>query len=110
MSSTARYGLSVLPSTLASTLAPMAAPMAPGMARRSTSRRSMFLKRQCDTPAATPVATLARLMLADAAAGLTPALSRMLDDVGPNPMPSAPSTIEATKPPAATTSRFGISE
>ena len=38
-----------------------------------------------------------------------PVLSRMLDDVGPKPMPSAPSTSDATKPASATsTSSPGV--
>ena len=66
----------------------------------------MFPKRQCETPAASPVKTLAMFTLADAAAGLTPVLSRMLDDVGPNPIPSAPSTMDAKKPARPTRSRL----
>ena len=50
-----------------------------------------------------PVAILARLTVVDTVAGERPWLSRMLVDVGPNPMPSAPSTIEAQKPAIATT-------
>ena len=38
----------------------------------------------------------------DTPAGDSPVLSRMLDDVGPKPMPSAPSTSEAANPARAT--------
>ena len=62
----------------------------------------MLPKRQCATPATSPVATLARFTVVDTAAGDRPVLSRMLDDVGPKPMPSAPSTIAAVKPARAT--------
>ncbi len=62
----------------------------------------MLPNRQCDTPPTTPVATLAMLTVADTAAGLSPEDSRMLDDVGPKPMPSAPSTNDAAKPARAT--------
>ena len=37
----------------------------------------MFRKRQCETPATSPVATLARFTVADALAGLIPLLSKM---------------------------------
>ena len=94
----ARNGRMSSPLTLDSTRAPMRPPTAPGIASRNTSLRSMLFSRQCDTPAARPLATFARLTVADTAAGLIPALSRMLDDVGPKPMPSAPSTMDAKKP------------
>ena len=47
-------------------MVPTSAPKAPGMASCRTSRRSMFRKRQWDTPATSPVATLARFTVADA--------------------------------------------
>ena len=68
----------------------------------------MLRSRQCDTPATTPVTTLARLTEVDTAPGLMPVLSKRLDDVGPKPMPSTPSTIAAKKPASATTTRSPI--
>ena len=52
-----------------------------------------------------PVATFAMLTVADTAVGLTPDDSRMLDEVGPKPMPSAPSTNAAANPAMPTTTR-----
>lgn len=86
------------PSTLASTVTPMTAPTMPGRARRSTRPRSTLPKRQCERADARPVTTLARLTVVDAAAGDSPAPSRMLEAVGPNPMPRAPSTRQARNP------------
>jgi hypothetical protein len=45
-----------------------------------------------------PVATFDRFTVADVVIGLMPLASRTLDDVGPKPMPSAPSTSDAAKP------------
>jgi hypothetical protein len=64
----------------------------------------MLRNRQWDTPAARPVATFARLTVVDTAAGESPVPNRMLDEVGPKPMPRAPSTNEAQKPASATKS------
>ncbi len=58
----------------------------------------MFPNRQCDTPAARPVAIFARFTVAEVAAGLIPLASRMLALDGPNPIPRAPSTMAAKKP------------
>ena len=58
----------------------------------------MFSNRQCEMAADSPVATLARLTVVDAAAGDSPAPRRMVEEVGPKPMPKAPSTSEATNP------------
>src|SRR5690606_10827051 len=71
-------------------------------------RRSTLPKRQWATPPAMPVATFARLTVLDTAVGVSPATSRIVDDVGPNPMPSAPSTSEATNPASATSTRASI--
>jgi hypothetical protein len=68
----------------------------------------MFSNRQCDKPAASPPATVARLTVGDVAAGERPVLNKMLDDVGPNPMPRAPSTIAAKNPASPTTNHSGI--
>ena len=68
----------------------------------------MFLNFQCDTPAEIPVNTLAMLTVAEAAAGLSPLLSRIVDQVGPKPMPSAPSTMDAANPASATMTRSFI--
>ena len=97
------------PSTLASTVTPISAPIDPGTASRSTSRRSMLPKRQWAAAALSPVATLARFTVVDTAADDMPVPSRMLADVGPKPMPSAPSTRDAAKPARNTISRSFIS-
>ena len=68
----------------------------------------MLRNRQCETPAARPVATLARLTVVDTAAGGRPVASRMDDEVGPKPIPSAPSTSEAAKPASATSTNSSI--
>ena len=62
----------------------------------------MFLNRQCEIAAASPVATLARFTTVDAAAGDRPVPRRIVDEVGPKPMPRAPSTMEAQNPASAT--------
>ena len=62
----------------------------------------MLRNRQWETAAAMPVATLARLTVVDTPAGDSPVLRRMLDEVGPKPMPSAPSTRDAANPARAT--------
>ncbi len=62
----------------------------------------MLRKRQCEIAAAMPVATLARFTVVDTPAGDRPVLSRMLDEVGPKPIPSAPSTSDAANPAIAT--------
>lgn len=79
--------------------------MAPGMASWSNSLRSVLRKRRCENPDAKPVATFTKFTVLQTAAGCRPAVSRMLDDVGPNPMPRAPSTNEAAKPPNPTRRR-----
>jgi hypothetical protein len=101
-SSAARIGRSWSPSTLVRIVVPIRAPSPPGIAKRSTSRRSTLPKCQWEAPLTIPVATLARLTVADTAAGLRPDESKMLDDVGPNPIPSAPSTNDAANPAIAT--------
>ena len=68
----------------------------------------MLPKRQWAPAALSPVATLARLTMVDTAAGENPWDRRMLDDVGPNPMPRAPSTIDARNPANPTMNRSPI--
>ena len=65
-------------------------------------------KRQWAAPLAVPVTTLARLTVVDTAAGVSPVASRIDDEVGPNPIPSAPSTNEAVNPASATSTRVPI--
>lgn len=48
-----------------------------------------------------PVTTLAMLTVVETDAGASPLLRRMLELVGPNPMPRAPSTSEAQNPARA---------
>ena len=98
----ARIGRSVSPSTCESTVTPTTAPTHPGMASWRTSRWSMLRNRQWEMAEAMPVATLAMLTVLETDAGLRPAPSRMLELVGPKPMPSAPSTSEAQNPARAT--------
>src|SRR5437762_11617091 len=80
----------------------MTAPMTPGTASRTTNFLSTLPIFQWAAPPATPVATLARLTVADTALGERPALSRIVELVGPNPMPSTPSIIVAVNPARAT--------
>ena len=101
-SRTASTGFRSSPSTLESTVTPTIAPNEPGIASWSTSRWSMLRKRQCEIAAAIPVATFARFTVVDTPAGDSPVLSRMLDEVGPKPIPSAPSTSDAANPATAT--------
>ena len=49
-------------------------------------------------PAAIPLATFATLTVAEAATELIPVLSRMLEEVGPKPIPSTPSTDCSKEP------------
>src|SRR5262245_56710425 len=65
----------------------------------------MFSNLQWAIAADNPVATLAMFTVVDTAVGVMPVPSRIVDDVGPKPLPSAPSTSEATKP-AKATSRY----
>src|SRR5688572_32913104 len=83
------------------TVTPNTAPMQPGTANFRTRPRSMLRNRQCDTAATTPVTTFARLTVVDTAAGARPLPSRMLELVGPKPIPRAPSTSVAAKPAVA---------
>src|SRR5687768_11996894 len=69
----------------------------------------MFSKRQWEMAAATPVATLAKFTVVDTAAGDNPVPRRIVDEVGPRPIPSEPSTSDATNPARATSSRSDIS-
>src|ERR671919_74777 len=62
----------------------------------------MLRNRQWEMAAAMPVATLATLTVPETVAGLRPTPSRMLELVGPKPIPSAPSTSEAQNPAMAT--------
>ena len=62
----------------------------------------MLPKRQWARAADNPVATLARFTVVDTAAGERPVAKRMLEDVGPNPIPRAPSTNDARNPATAT--------
>lgn len=62
----------------------------------------MLPNRQWATPPEMPQATLARLTVVDTAAGARPAPSRIVDEVGPKPIPRAPSINEATNPASAT--------
>jgi hypothetical protein len=78
--------------------------MLPVMASRMTRPWSMLRNCQCETPDARPEATLARFTVVDTALGGRPMLRSTVEDVGPNPMPSAPSTMAAMKP-ARPTSR-----
>src|SRR5688572_7038324 len=68
----------------------------------------MLRNRQWEMAATMPVATLARLTVPETAAGLRPAPSKMLELVGPKPIPSAPSTSEAQKPARATSKSTSI--
>ncbi len=95
-------GRSWSPSTLARMVTPTSAPSEPGMASVRTRRRSMLPKRQWARAADNPVATLARFTVVDTAAGERPVAKRMLEDVGPNPIPRAPSTNDARNPATAT--------
>ncbi len=104
-SSSASTGRRVAASTLASTVTPRSAPIAPGIASCSTRRWSMLRNRQWEIDDATPVATLARLTVVETDAGGSPTPSRMLELVGPKPMPRAPSTSDAQKPARATKAR-----
>ena len=102
-SSAASTGRSESPSTLVSTNVPISAPIEPGIARRLTILQSTLPNRQCEAPPTTPVTTLAMFTVADTPTGLTPDDSRMLDDVGPKPIPSDPSTKAAANPARPTT-------
>src|ERR687897_384285 len=68
----------------------------------------MLRNRQWEMAAAMPVATLAMLTVPETDAGLRPAPSRMLELVGPKPIPSAPSTSEAQNPARATSKSSSI--
>src|SRR5918994_1481040 len=68
----------------------------------------MLRNRQWEMAAAMPVATLAMLTVPDTEAGLGPAPSKMLELVGPKPIPSAPSTSEAQNPARATSKSSSI--
>ncbi len=97
ISRTGQVGRMVDPSTLASTVASTPALQAPGMARRAPgggrfrSRTASGTRRRRRPWRPWPGPRRRR------AAGLTPLLRRMLEEVGPKPMPSAPSTIDASR-------------
>src|SRR5688572_12585954 len=57
-----------------------------------------------------PVATLARFTVVETAAGERPVLRRIVELVGPKPMPRAPSTMAAQKPASPISSRSPISD
>ena len=64
----------------------------------------MFPNRQWETAALMPVATFTRLTVTEMPAGESPVPRRMLEEVGPKPMPRAPSTNDAANPARKTIS------
>lgn len=86
--------------------APIKAPIEPGIASLIMIFLSTFSACQCDNPDAKVVPISAKCTAADATAAVAPAVTKRVELVIPNPIPSAPSINCAIAPTTANTIQF----